>query len=189
MKRSENPHDPRHQGVPSGASKMIFEPMVCSAQIMHRSCVKISTISKRTKTSLQLSFNTLEYHRVRPKRYLNLWYICGKKCTYIALTLTPSPNGPNEIPYDPRHLGVQLAASKTISKPMVRSAQTVHRSCVKISTISKRTETSFELSFVTKEYHRVRPKRYLSLWYVWQTMHLSCTKTNTISKQTERDST
>jgi hypothetical protein len=69
---------------------------------------------------------------------------------------------------------------------MVSSAQTVHLSCVKISTISKWTETSFQLSLVTLEYHRVHPKRFLSLWYVLaQTVHLYCTDTNNVSKQTE----
>jgi hypothetical protein len=43
----------------------------------------------------------------------------------------------------------------------------MHLSCVKSSTISKWTETSFHLSLVTLKYHRVRPKRLLSLWYVW----------------------
>jgi organic hydroperoxide reductase OsmC/OhrA len=75
-----------------------------------------------------------------------------------------------------------MGESTTISKPMVRSAQTVHLSCVKISTISKQTEMSFHLSFVTKENSRVRPKLFLRLA---QTVHLSCTYTNTISKQTE----
>jgi hypothetical protein len=51
--------------------------------------------------------------------------------------------------HDPRHLGVASGASKTISKPMVRSAQTVHLSFVNISTISKQTKTSFHLSLVT----------------------------------------
>ena len=41
------PHDPRHLGVPSSASKMISEPMVRSAPTVHPSRVKISTISKR----------------------------------------------------------------------------------------------------------------------------------------------
>jgi hypothetical protein len=49
----------------------------------------------------------------------------------------------NEIPHEPRHLGLPLGASKMISKPLVRSVQSVHRSCVKISTICKRTKTSF----------------------------------------------
>jgi hypothetical protein len=49
---------------------------------------------------------------------------------------------------------------------MIRSAQTVHLSYVKISTNSKRTESNIHLSLVTKEHHQVRPKRFLSPWYV-----------------------
>ena len=55
---------------------------------------------------------------MRPKRYLSLWYVWHKPWTYLALTLTPSPNGPNEITHDPRHLGVPSGASKAISEPM-----------------------------------------------------------------------
>ena len=120
------PHDPRHLGVASGASKTLYQPMVRLAQTMHRSCVKISTISKRTKTTFELSFVTKEYHRVRPKRYMRLWYVWCRPCTYFALTLTPSPNGPNKIPHDPCHQGVPSGASKMISESMVRSAQTVY---------------------------------------------------------------
>jgi hypothetical protein len=36
-----------------------------------------------------------------------------------------------------------------IPKPMVRSVQTVHLSCIKISTISKRTKMTFLLSIIT----------------------------------------
>jgi hypothetical protein len=48
----------------------------------------------------------------------------------------------NEIPHDAHHLGVQSGASKTISRPMVLSSQTMHLSYVKISTTSKQTEMS-----------------------------------------------
>ena len=137
---NEIPHDPSHLGVPSGASKMISDPIVCSTQTMHRSCVKISTISKRTKTRFQLSFITYEYHRVRPKRYLSQWYVWRKLCSYLALTLAPSPNRPNEIPHDPHHQEVHSGASKTIYEPMVHWAQTVHLSCTNTNTISKWTE-------------------------------------------------
>jgi hypothetical protein len=51
------PHDPRQLGVPSCATKMIFEPMVRSAQNMHLSCNKISTTSKQTETSFYLSLD------------------------------------------------------------------------------------------------------------------------------------
>jgi hypothetical protein len=52
---NEIPHDPGHQGVLSGVSKAIFETVVCSAQTVHLSCVKNSTISKRTETSIHLT--------------------------------------------------------------------------------------------------------------------------------------
>jgi len=53
MERSETPHDPRHQGVPSGVSKMISEPLVRSTQTVQLSCVKISMISKWGELSLE----------------------------------------------------------------------------------------------------------------------------------------
>jgi hypothetical protein len=65
MEQSEIPQDPHHLEVPSGVSKTISEPLVHSAQTMHLSCIKISCISKQTKTSLHLSLVTYEYHLVR----------------------------------------------------------------------------------------------------------------------------
>jgi hypothetical protein len=92
----------------------------------------------------------------------------------------------NELPPDPRHLGVPLGVHKMISMPVVHSAQIVHLSCVEINTISKQTKTSFHLTHVTSEYHRMRPKWFLILWYVWaQTVLLSCVEINTISRQSE----
>jgi hypothetical protein len=48
-----------------------------------------------------------------------------------------------EIPHDPRHAGVPLGASKIIFEPMVRLVQTMNECCIKRSTVSKLTETSF----------------------------------------------
>jgi hypothetical protein len=39
---------------------------------------------------------------------------------------------------------------------------------IKISTVSKRTETTFHLSLVTKEYHPMHLKQFLILWYAWR---------------------
>jgi hypothetical protein len=55
MDQNKIPHDPHHLGVASGASEIISEPMVLSAQTVHLSCVKISTIPKQTKMSFHLS--------------------------------------------------------------------------------------------------------------------------------------
>jgi hypothetical protein len=69
---------------------------------------------------------------------------------------------------------------------MTRSAQTVHLSWIKISTISKWTETSFHLSLVTQEYHRVHPKQFSKpMVRLAQTVHLSWMKISTISERTE----
>jgi hypothetical protein len=58
MDQNEIPHDPRHLGVLSGASKMIYKAVVCLAQTVHQSYVKISTIFERTESSFHLSLVT-----------------------------------------------------------------------------------------------------------------------------------
>jgi hypothetical protein len=68
--------------------------MVCSTQTVHLSWIMISTRSKRTETSFHLSLVTQEYHPVRPKQFLSLWYVWRKPCTYHAPKLTLSPKGP-----------------------------------------------------------------------------------------------
>jgi hypothetical protein len=72
----------------------------------------------------------------------------------------------NEIPHDPRHLGVPLSASKMISMTMVCSVQTVHLSCTDTNTVSKRTKTRFHMTHVTYEFYWARPKLFASLWYI-----------------------
>jgi hypothetical protein len=44
--------------VPSGASKIISEPMVCSAQTVHLSFVKIKTVSKQTEMRFNMTHVT-----------------------------------------------------------------------------------------------------------------------------------
>jgi hypothetical protein len=78
----------------------------------------------------------------------------------------------NELPIDPRHQGVPSVVPKMISKAFSRSAQTVHLSCMLINIISKQTKMSFQLTHVTKDVHRVRPKRFPCPWYIW---HKPCT--------------
>jgi hypothetical protein len=73
----------------------------------------------------------------------------------------------NKILHDPRHLGVLSGASRTIFELTVHSAQTVQLWWIKISTVSKCTETRFHSSLVTHEYLSVHLKQFLSLWYVW----------------------
>jgi hypothetical protein len=88
IETSEIPHDLRRLGVPSDASKMIFEPMVHSTQTVHISFVKISTISERTKTRFHLSLITKWYHQVRRKMIskpmVRLAQTMNLSCTYAS---------------------------------------------------------------------------------------------------------
>jgi hypothetical protein len=58
MERNELPLDARHLGVPSGAPKMVFEPIAYSVQNVHLSCVLINIISNETETSFHLTHVT-----------------------------------------------------------------------------------------------------------------------------------
>ena len=147
MERSETPHDPRDLGVPSGASKMMFEPMVRLTKTVHLSCVKISTISKRTETSFHLSIINYYYQRVRLKRFLSRWYVWRKPCTYLASRIARKDR--NELPLEPRHLVVPSSATKMISEAMVCQPKTMHLYCTDTNSVSKQKVASLQMTYVT----------------------------------------
>ena len=78
----------------------------------------------------------------------------------LRSTQTVHLSSSNELPLEPRHLVVPSNASKMISEPLVRLAQSVHLSCSNTNTVSKRKEAGFHMTHVTKEFHRMRPKRF-----------------------------
>jgi hypothetical protein len=97
---------------------------------------------------------------------MSLWYIHCKQCTYLASRLALLQKDQNEVPLVPRHVLVPSDAFKTITEPIVHLVQTMHLSCTNTNTVSKWTETRFAMTHVTYKFHRVRPKQFLSLWYV-----------------------
>ena len=141
------------------------------------------------RTRFHMTHVTNEFHRVRPKQYLSLWYVYHKPCTYLKSTLTPSPSGPKEIPRDPRHLGHPSGASKMISEPMVHLAQTVHQSYINTNTISKRTKRDSTWPTSPRSSIGCVQNNIWAFGTLMQTVHLSYINTNTISKRTEWDST
>jgi hypothetical protein len=149
MGQIEIPHDPHHLGVPSGASKTLFEDVTRSAQTVHLSSNKISTIFERTESSFHLSLNTKEYHRCIQNDFWDYSMFSANYSSILHRHQHYFQMDQNEIRHDPCHLGVPSGASKMISKVVLHSAQTVHLSCVKMSTISELTESSFHLSLVT----------------------------------------
>jgi hypothetical protein len=74
--------------------------------------------------------------------------------------------------------------SKMISEPMVHLTQIMHLSCVKISTISKRTMLSLEPRHLGVPSGVSKPISEPMVRFA-QTIHLSCTDTNSISEQKE----
>jgi hypothetical protein len=58
MDQNELSFEPRHLGVPSYASKMVSEPVVCLAETVHLSCIETNTISKRTETRFYMTHVT-----------------------------------------------------------------------------------------------------------------------------------
>ena len=74
---NEIPHDPRHLGGPSGASKMIFEPMVRLAQTVHLSYINI-TPSPNGPNEIRHDPRHLGVASGASKiisEYLSLWYV------------------------------------------------------------------------------------------------------------------
>jgi hypothetical protein len=58
MNQNKYPLETRHLGVASGSSKMIYEPMVRLAQLMHLSWTDANTVSKRTETRFHVTHVT-----------------------------------------------------------------------------------------------------------------------------------
>jgi hypothetical protein len=56
--RKEILHDPRHLGVPSGVSKMIFEAVLRLVQNVDLSCTETNTISESTETRFYMTHVT-----------------------------------------------------------------------------------------------------------------------------------
>jgi hypothetical protein len=54
-----------------------------------------------------------------------------------------------ELPLDTHHLGVPSGMPKMIFMLVVHSEQTMHLSCTESNTISKRTKTCFQLTYIT----------------------------------------
>jgi hypothetical protein len=112
-------------------------------------------ISKQTELSFHLSPITEEFHWVRQS---DLWAYGTFDANWAPILRQDwhylQTDG-NEHPLESHHLGVPLGASKMISEPMVRLAQTVHIFWTDTNTVSKWTEMRFHMIYVTKGFHQV----------------------------------
>jgi hypothetical protein len=131
-------------------------------QTVQLSCTNTNIVSKQTETRYHMTHITKEFHRVRPKWFLSLWDIQCKPCTDLASRLALSLNRPKRASSWATSPRCTIGWSKMISL-----AQTVQLSCTNTRTISECIEMRLHMSHVTQEDHRVRPKQFIRLWYVW----------------------
>jgi hypothetical protein len=141
--------EPHHLGVSSGASKMISEPMVHTSQTVHLYCIDSNTVSRRTETRFHMTHSPRSsigcvQHDFRANGTFNT-----NRAPFLRQDYHYLQTDSNKLPLEPHHLGVPSGACNTTFEPMVHSTQIAHLSCVKITTISKRTQTSFHLSLIT----------------------------------------
>jgi hypothetical protein len=95
MDQNMVPLDPRHLGVPLGASKMISETMVRSTQTVHLSCIKIDTIPKQTENEHALDLCQQGVPSGALKAILEpMVHSAQTVHIYLASSLVLSPNRP-----------------------------------------------------------------------------------------------
>jgi hypothetical protein len=123
------PVEPHHLVVPSGAYKMISEPMVGKPRTYLAPTRTLSPNGKKRDSTWSTSLGvpsgaskTISEPMVRSMQTVHLSYV--KISTIPKLT---------EHSLGPRHQGVPSGVSKMISKPMVRLAQTVHLSALTLT--------------------------------------------------------
>jgi aminoglycoside N3'-acetyltransferase len=116
------------------------------AQTVHLYCTNTNTVSKWSKMRFHMTHSSRtsigciqDDFRAYGTFGTNRAPILRKDYHYLQ---TDS----NKLPLEPRHLGVSSDASKTISKPVVHSAQTVHLYCTDTNNVSKQTETRFHMA-------------------------------------------
>jgi hypothetical protein len=147
MDWNEIPHDPSHQGVTSGASKTFLSKWY----IRRKACTYLASRLERYPNRLNRAstwasspMSTIGGIQNNFWAYDSLMQTLRLSCndtntvskwTKTRLHMTPSRSS--------------SGASKMICEPLLRSAQIKKLCCVKISTISKRNETSIHLSLVS----------------------------------------
>ena len=153
---------------------------------MHLSCTDTNTVSKWTETRFDMTHITWEYHWMRAKRFLNLWYNWCKPCNYLAPMLVAPPNGPKQDstrPTSPRS-SIECVQNDFLSLWFVRRQPCTHLASRLASSPNARNELPFE------PLHLGVPSgasKMISdpMVHLVQTVHLSCTDTNTVSRWTK----
>jgi hypothetical protein len=143
------PLEYHHLGVPLGASKMIYEPKVHSSQTVHLRAWRLALSPNEVNQASTWASSPRTTIECVQNDFGACVMFSANHATILYWHQHFHQMDQNEIPQNPRHHRVPSSASKRISEAVVLLAQIVHLSCVKFSTISKRTESSIHLSLFT----------------------------------------
>jgi hypothetical protein len=145
MDSNKLPLEPRHLGVSSGVSNSISEPMVRLAQTVHIYCTETNTVSRRTEMRFHMTHSPRSSIKCVQHDFRADGTFDTNRAPFLRQGYHYLQIDSNKLPLEPCHLAVSSGASKTISEPMVRSAQTMHLYCTDTNTVSKQTETRFHM--------------------------------------------
>jgi hypothetical protein len=169
------PQDPHHLGVPSVVWKTISE----TRYVQRKPCTYLAPSLPLSPKGLNQASTWASSPRTTTDCVQNDFWANGMFGANRAPILYRHNHylqtDWNKIPPDPRHIVVLSGVSIMIFEPLVRSMQTVHLFCIKITTISKWTEPSFHLSLVTPS--GVSEMIFEPMRCLAQTVHPSCTDT------------
>jgi hypothetical protein len=125
---------------------MISEPIVCLAQTVHLYFVNTNIVSKQIETRFHMT------HSPRSSIGCVLDNFCAdgtfdtNDAPFLRQDYHYLQTDSNKLPLEPHYQGVSLGTSKMNSKPMVRSAQTLHLYCTKSNTVSKWNKMRFHMT-------------------------------------------
>jgi hypothetical protein len=125
---------------------MISEPMVRLAQTVHIYCMDTNIVSKQIETRFHMTHSPRSSIGCVQHDFQADGTFETNRAPFLRQDYHYLQIDSNKLPLEPHHLGVSLGASKTISEPMVRLAQTMHLYCTDTNTVSKRIETRFHLT-------------------------------------------
>jgi hypothetical protein len=157
---------------------MISKPMVRSTQIVHLSCVKVSTISEWTKLSLEprLRWVPSGVSKTIFERMIHLL-----QTMHLSCTDTNTIYKQKEERFHMTH--VTMVFQRVHPKWFLSLYYVWRKPCTYIASRIAQCPNgpSFHLSLVTSEYHWVHTKRFLSRWYVWCKLYIYLALTLTLS--------
>ena len=134
--------------MPSGDSKMISDHMVHLVQTVHLSCTYANTVSEWTKTRFHMTTSPRSSIGCVQNDFRAYGTFCANRAPILRQYYHYLQTDRYKLSVEPHHLVVPSGASKMIPEPMVRLARTVHLSCTDANTVSKCTETRFDMTHV-----------------------------------------